>query len=414
MVRPLLALVGIYKNEAASIGELLDSVKGVVDHATLLDTRSDDSTRDLAREKFKEWGAGKVLFRGENVLSAKLKNDIIEESFIPFQLGTWAVIDFAKTRNRSLDLEAQRDDKAVFTLSLSGDETLVEDEPGALRKFLGEHRDTDEDAFCITMKKDSSSWQYPRVLRTDAGRRYHYPIHEVPVGKDGQTMGPLIPGVHIRYAPKDQSRLMKRMREVDLPVLTYLAEQPAVTHEELASRARALLFLAQTHENLALDHEATKDDPGSAWLTHQMTAMSFYWRRTMMDGDPSDMHFALFNFLSITERINIFYTHEEFITRFGALAQVDPTRPEVRYKLALHASQLDPRLAAKYAMESVQVAREAKTKPLPFSTDSRIEWLSLQIAAECAQKMKMFPRMKQLAAEGLAAGGPAAAFESFL
>jgi hypothetical protein len=207
---------------------------------------------------------------------------------------------------------------------------------------------------------------------------------------------------------------MKRMREVDLPVLTYLAEQPATTHEELASRARALLFLAQTHENLAIEHEATQEDAGSAWLTHQMTAMSYYWRRSMMEGDTVDVSFALFNFLSIVERINIFYTHEEFVTRFTALAEADPTRPEVRYKLALHASQIDPRLAAKYAMESVQVAREAKVKPLPFSTDSRIEWLSLQIAAECAKKMKMSPRMKQLAAEGIAAGGPEVVFAEFV
>jgi hypothetical protein len=402
VIRPLLALVGIFRNEAQSIGAVLDSVKGIVDHATLLDTRSTDSTRDIARERFNMWGSNYI-------------NMVFEDAFVAFEgLPALGVIDFAATRNKSLHLEENREDAAVFALSLSGDETLVEERPGALREFLEQHRTTDEDAFCVTMKRESASWPYARILRVDGGRRYRYPIHEVAVGKDGNTMGPLIPGVHIRYAPKDQSRLMKRMREVDLPVLTYLAEQPATTHEELSSRARALLFLAQTHENLALEHEATKEDASSPWLTHQMTAMSYYWRRSMMEGDPSDTNYSLFHFLEVVERINIFYTHEEFITRFGALAEVDPLRPEVRYKLALHASQLDPRLAAKYAMESVKVAREAKEKPLPFLTDSRIEWLSLHIAAECASKMKMIPRMKQLAAEGIAAGGPEAVFADFV
>jgi len=249
------------------------------------------------------------------------------------------------------------------------------------------------------------------VLRVDAGWRYRYPIHEMPFSPEGTTDCPQAPG-EIIYAPSDQARFFQRLKEVDVPVLTVLADAPLVTHEDHLSRARALSHLAQTHENLALEY--SKDEPGSPWLSHQMAAMAFYWRRADLAGDPDEMHYSLFRYFDLAGRIGIFYSHEELIERLKPLAEMDPARPEVRYLLAMHASQVDVRQGAAFAMEAVRVAREAKVKPLPYPTDSRIEWLALQIAAECLKKQEKLPQAKVLATQGIAAGGPSEAFQEYL
>jgi glycosyltransferase involved in cell wall biosynthesis len=400
MTRPLLALVAILKNEERSVAALLDSVKGVVDRVTILDTGSTDATWAILASRL-------ATPEGQHL--------IVQEPFVPYRPLLAAtpsrhVIDFAATRNRVLELEETREYPSVFCLMLSGDEVLHN---GAeLRAFLETQRDTTTDAFCITMMKDSSSWPFPRVLRTGGGRRYQFPIHETPVGKNGETGGPLVPGVFIKYDAPDQERMRKRLKEVDLPLLEFIAAQPVVTHEDHAARARALLFLAQTHENIALEYDAK--DPGMPWLTHQYAAMSYYWRRAELAGDPVDANYSLLHYYDIASRVGHIYTHAEFISRLVVLATMDPDRPEVRYKIAMHASQVDMRQAVHYAMEAAKVAKAAKGKTLPFSTDSRIEWLSLQIAAEASQKLKMTAQAKKCAQDGIAAGGPKEAFEEYL
>jgi hypothetical protein len=161
-MRPLVALVGIFRDEEASIGALLDSVKGIVDHSSLSDTGSKDKTFSIMLES--------------GVSVGTTPEPILFAPFLPER----KIIDFSATRNMSLDMEAQRPDKAVFTLSLSGDETLVEDEPGALRKFLEQHRDTNEDAFCVTMKRVScastvvvaTTTRFMRSRSARTGRRW--------------------------------------------------------------------------------------------------------------------------------------------------------------------------------------------------------------------------------------------------
>jgi len=401
MPRPLLALVAILKDEQASVRALLESALPFCEHVTIVDTGSTDDTQQLIADVLREHGGDLD------------RHIVVEEPFKPFAPLGERIIDFAATRNMALKFESERKERtepAVFTLFLSGDETL---HGGAeLRAYLEKHRDGSTGAYCVTMQRDLQQWPYARILRTDAKWCYRFPIHETPVGPDGETMGPTILGVRVVYAPpKDDKRLLERHKNVDLPVLQYLAAQKPVTHEEHISRARALLFLAQTHEMLALEHD--KDDPGSEWMSHQYAAMGYYQRRALLEGDPSDAHYSLLHYYDVAERLKL-YSHEEMITRFTAFAEIDPERPEIRYKLALHAGQVDARLASGFAMDAVKVAREAKTKPLPFSTDLRIEWLSLQIAAECAAIMKMPDRAKKLAAEGLAAGGPAAAFSAWI
>jgi hypothetical protein len=217
-------------------------------------------------------------------------------------------------------------------------------------------------------------------------------------------------------------RLFRRMKEVDLPVLTVLADAPLKTHEDHLQRARALSHLAQTHENLALEYN--KDEPGSPWVSHLMSAMAFYWRRADLEGDPDEKHYALFRYFANADKLGFVYTSAELVERLKMLVDMDPKRPETRYLLALHASQLQAETqekqkqnfqqAAYFAKEAVQAAREAKAAPLPFPTDERVEWLALQIAAECAKKLDKSEQAKRLAMQGLAAGGPEVAFQEYL
>src|SRR6266853_717614 len=108
-MKPLLALVGIFRNEAASIRSVIESARAAVDHFTLLDTGSSDET------------SGMIMGMAEGAHDFLSIGEIIP--FAPF-LSEHLVIDFGATRNRSLDLEAERSDAATFTLSLSGDEVL--------------------------------------------------------------------------------------------------------------------------------------------------------------------------------------------------------------------------------------------------------------------------------------------------
>ena len=95
MSTPLLSLVMIVKDEATSLRRTLESVRGAADRALILDTGSTDGTQALARQLFVE----------------VLPGELHEEPFV----------DFATTRNRSLELCAGQ---SVFALILSGDETL--------------------------------------------------------------------------------------------------------------------------------------------------------------------------------------------------------------------------------------------------------------------------------------------------
>lgn len=392
MDRPLLALVMIVKNEESSIGAVLDSVAGAVDHWTICDTGSTDRTFELLAAR-----------KGPRDL-------LVKKPFIPFDgLLPRKVVDFAATRNFVLGLETERSDAAMWQLSMSGDETLVGG--AALREFLvpTQLHDALADAYCVMMNKGSQAWQYPRVLRTGGGRRYVNPIHEVPVGKNNETGGQLIPGVSIVYKPLDTSRFFQRLREVDLPILEYIAAQPVSTHEEHSQRARALQFLGMTHENLAVEHPR---EPGGEFLSHQLAAMAYYRRRTELDGDPSDLHDSAFRYLDIAGQLC--YSPEELLSRLQALAVVDPRRPEIRYRLAETATKIDPKQGAFFAMEAVRVAQEAKVNPLVLPWDTRIEWLSFRLAAECSRVLGNTDRMRTMAQKGVAAGGPENAFAEFL
>lgn len=397
-MRPLLCLVAIVKDEAKSIAATLQSVRAHVDQVIVLDTGSTDGTQDLVRE------AGVVLF---------------EEAYVPQKGATR--IHYGATRNRVLDLHAQQPEPAVFTLMISGDETLGVD-GDALRTFLESKRDATDGAYCVAMQQGTNRWPYPRILRTDSKWRYEGAVHEVPVDERGVTgsehfkgesavMGtPCIPGVSIVHAESDPVRHLKRIREFDLPTLEQMSEDES---SPLYLRARAIMYLAQTHEEIG---ESYPRVPGSAWVAHKMTAMANYRRIVEICNEPDSIqygHFANFHYLKLAAMLGV-YNHEELIEKIKPLALADPKRPDTRLLLADCAVKVDARMGLLFASQAADVAKKAKEDPLPLPTDGRTEWLACRLAAGCAKTLGNDKLARKFVERGKAAGGPADVFAVFL
>jgi glycosyltransferase involved in cell wall biosynthesis len=388
-VRPLLSFVAILKNEATNIRATLESVRPYIDRWTVMDTGSTDGTDDIVRE----------------VLSG-----------VPGHLAYGFFTDFSETRNRALVLD-RFNGTALFTLMLSGDETLHDGE--ALRAFLEQHRDDEAGAYCVMMQSGTRTWPFTRVLRSDAGWRYVGEVHERPIGPQGEMVGPLIPTVKIVHAPSDPERKVRRLREFDLPRLTQAAEDTSKSIEE---RAHAMFFLAETLAALAGEEPDSKGNtrtPGGQTLTYFMTAMSFYWRyaeiaeRTGITADYDKAMYSYMLYYNIAEKIG-FFTSAELVARLEVLTKAAPRLPEAHWLLAKHAGSLDVRQGLFLALEAARVAREARENPSLVATDARIEGLSLLIAAHYAQAAGKLEQARELAGRAVAAGASREALGALL
>src|SRR5215216_6764637 len=137
---PLLSLVMMVKNEVKSLRAAFDSVRGAADTALVLDTGSTDGTQALAR-----------------TLLTEIPGELVEEPFV----------DFATTRNRSLELATG---KSVFALLLSGDETLVG--AASLRQFCERMRDVDgpeHGVYFLPLDLGDFRFSSARLVRLDHG-----------------------------------------------------------------------------------------------------------------------------------------------------------------------------------------------------------------------------------------------------
>lgn len=389
-MRPLLCLCMMVRDEAKTIRKTIESVRHVIDRWVVLDTGSTDGTQDIVRDAF-----------------GKMPGQLYEEPFV----------DYATTRNRVLDL-ADCVDPPLFTLMLSADETV--ENPKYLAQFLEEMKDAPDGAYCVTMVNGTQQWPYTRVLRTDAKWRYQGTIQEHPVGPNGEVDAAVIPNVRVVFRESDLARKQKRLREVDLPLLTKIAEDTSKPYDE---RARAMYYLGDTHAMLAADMPRGADgrpDPRSAWFTHNMMAMSYYWRYVLIADDEkntvtdrakaSRAHFLYYH---IADKMG-FYAPTELAVRLEALTHIAPKLAEARWLLAEVSAQVDVRQGLFHALEAAKVAREVLANPPPHEAiDTRVEWLSLRLAAACAKQMGQGTQATDLAKRGLAAGGPVEAFEGF-
>jgi glycosyltransferase involved in cell wall biosynthesis len=223
--RPLLSVVMILKNEAQSVAGMIESLVGVVDRYTIIDTGSTDRTKAIIRESFGD-----------------IPGDIYDEPFV----------DFATTRNRAIELEGL---KSVFVLMLSGDEYLRDGM--ALRRFCEEHRSWDkwtnkgaaEEAYNLRVLYGHDVYDSTRLHRTDARWFYVGVTHEymtnankrVAIKRATDTKG-MIPKIFHDLSTSDPVKKRKRW-SIDRDLL--LQEW-----EKKPNRTRTAFYLAQSYECL--------------------------------------------------------------------------------------------------------------------------------------------------------------------
>lgn len=231
------------KDEARSIRETLGSARPYIDRFTVLDTGSTDGTQAIALEAL-----------------AGLPGDLFEEPFV----------DFGTTRNRALDLAGEA---AVFTLMLSGDETLVGGE--ALRRFCEEHRDAKgpgHGAYYVRVRYGDAVYDSARLARASAGWRYVGVTHEV-LTKAGEPPPSIrVPGAHIVHdiSRRDPAAQIRRWQR-DLELLSAESARSP-------SDGRTAFYLAQTLECLGRHEEA----------------LQAYERRVALGGWQEEVYESLF------------------------------------------------------------------------------------------------------------------------
>lgn len=240
MTHPLLSLVMIVKNEARSIEATIASVKPHVDRYTIVDTGSTDDTRERISSAF----AG-----------------------TPGELHQAPFVDFSTTRNLALD---RAGDASVFTLMLSGDETLHDGD--ALRAFCEQKRDAPDGAYHVRVHFGALRYDSPRLARASAGWRYEGVTHEVLRKPDEPPPRERVPGAHIHHdlTHRDPDAQRRRWR-IDLRLLSD-------EHKRRPDDLRTLFYLAQTLECLG-DHRS---------------ALGAYERRAAAGGWREEAYEALF------------------------------------------------------------------------------------------------------------------------
>jgi tetratricopeptide (TPR) repeat protein len=219
--KPLLALVMIVKDEAKSIVQTIRSCLPIVDRVVILDTGSTDGTQALVHETCKK---------------------------VDYELHEAEFVDYSTTRNEVLDIVGE---SVVFTLMLSGDETLLYAKK--LRDFCERFRDAEGEghgAYYVTVELGKCCrFLSPRLARTSDGWRYEGVVHEI-LTKPGQTAPQLtVPEAYVyhqRTSTKEQMRA------------TWLRHKQLL-EEELKRRPghpRTTFYLAQTLQALGQNEQA--------------------------------------------------------------------------------------------------------------------------------------------------------------
>jgi len=350
-MRPLLSLVMIVKDEAASMEGVLDAALPYVDRWTILDTGSTDGTQDIIREVAAKHGKPGQLF---------------EEPFV----------DFATSRNRVMDLDASDGEKrgsALFQLMVSADEYLEGGE--ALRAHLEQHRETAVDCHMVRVTVEGQATALaPRVTRTGSPWRYVGVVHETPTHPDDKAPVEIARGVALRHVVSDPERRIQNIADKHIPLL----------EEELNRNPRderTLVFLAQSYAAIMPYVEPEER------ITLAMQAMSMYVRRlSIPTGTEAERNYCMEQFLDAA-RVAQIYTPEELYERVRRQAEVDPHRPGLAllHALTAAAANVDLRTVYKLARLAIEVAIAAQNIDNVSVVDVGSVWRAQEFAALVAK-----------------------------
>lgn len=282
----LLALVMIVKDEARSLPATLDSVRGVVDRITIVDTGSTDGTQDIVRA----------------ALADGFEGELVEAPFV----------DFSTTRNLALE---KAEDKADFLLMLSGDETLLDG--ASLREFCIKNKDDTEGGYHVSVKFVESIYSSCRLTRSSSRWRYRGVVHEVIVGPEGEAARVRVPGASIFH---DRSHCtvesVRRAWERDLRILKE-------EHRKNPKDTRTAFYLAQTHECLG----------------QHAKALEAYWTRVHLQGWSEEVYESMFRIARVMHALR--RPWPEVQQAYLDAHEHSPHRAEPIYAIAKHYHDID-------------------------------------------------------------------------
>lgn len=201
----------IVKNESRVIRRCLESVKGLIDFWTIVDTGSTDETKEIIRECLKG---------------------------IPGKLHERPWVDFAQNRNEAMRLAEGGD----YFLFIDADETLEWDEPldkGALIKnfYAVKNRDLTVDFYRILLVDRDPGWRWEGVL------------HETIVNP-GAVSGEILPNILRVGLPRDGARAKDGERYLkDAEVLKAELEKDPLN-------SRTMFYLGQSYGSAGKKEEA--------------------------------------------------------------------------------------------------------------------------------------------------------------
>jgi glycosyltransferase involved in cell wall biosynthesis len=393
-MKPLVCLAMILKNEAKSIGQVLDAALPWVDEAIfIVDSATTDDTAQIC-------------------LDTCVKHHVPSRSIEHHWLG------YMGQRNIALDL-ANHPAPCEFALMLSGDEILQEGQK--LRDYLEAERNSDRDLHFIKMFIRDVMTPQPRIFRSGSAWRYYdfdCGIHEVPCFKkpDGTwaTQYDKAPvgwsGVVIDHEVADPIRRLESIENEHIPLLH-------ASLERNGKNPRALELLAQSYESLIPYAEDDDERAGFAAICLQL-----YQRRFELPMHDVERNVLSARYLDDARLTGIF-PPATLLALAEELCKRDPLRPEPAVIRADVATKVDGITAQKvydYALEAVRVAVNHPnniTDSLPITISSL--WKAHRIACIAARQLgrkhpEYVETMHKHAQAALEAGGPREIFRQFL
>lgn len=291
----------IVRNEAAVIGRCLASVRPLIGAWAIVDTGSSDGTQALIRDAMTD-----------------LPGELIEQPWV----------DFATNRNQALDLARAHGE---YALILDADEIIEIDTGAHWPERL------DAPGYYVRQMLAGSEFEYrsAKLLRHDAGWRWHGVLHEYPAAEPQPRME-FLDGLRVLSFPDGaRSRVPQRDK--------YLADAKvleAALHEE-PDNTRYVFYLAQSLR-----------DAGE-----NGAALDAYRRRAAMGGWDEEVWYARFQIGVLLERLGA--SDAETIDAYLAAHDARPQRAEPLCELARFL-----RLKGRYASAYVH-ARAAAALPVP-------------------------------------------------
>jgi hypothetical protein len=318
---PKIVLSMIVKNEARVIARCLASVRDHIDSWAIVDTGSDDSTREIIRREL-----------------AGIHGKLVDKP--------WK--GFAGSRNDALDLARDvAGDGDAYMLTLDADEELVWPQGHKMAPKLS------EDCYGIRFRLDGceSMWQRTLLIKLSLPWRWVGAMHEYLTCEPHEPSKVLISGAHVQ-SHTDGGRARRRRYSLS----DYLPEGSAIAVGTTKFRADANVLERMVGED--------PNEPRNVFYLAQSymgarqidKAIETYQLRASMGGWEEEVYFSLWQIACLREARGD--SLDEIVKAHHAAIEARPTRAESFWALSvLYNNHGRPALAEVYARAAAAIPR---------------------------------------------------------